>query len=253
MVLRDIIRLFSTLRSSHQEINSGEDQFRYYWRKLKEKVSSSIAMIHMGHYILATYSDLITNFQSRKISLIARGGCPTDRWGHGLQVMLEKVAGVALVNKLWAIHLIEGGFNYMNKWVFVHKAINKLYALGYVPGDQYSQKESTVEDAQMDNRLTMDISQQLWHSLATMAADADKCYNRINHIIMLFLLLAMMGTMGPIVAMFHPVQVMKFFQCTARGDLTTFMGEKGNDNPLQGLCQGNGASPACWLMISLLL
>ncbi len=35
--------------------------------------------------------------------------------------------------------------------------------------------------------------------------------------------------------------------------MTTFMGGRGKDNPLQGLCQGNGASPACWLMISLLL
>jgi hypothetical protein len=52
--------------------------------------------------------------------------------------MLEKRAGVALVNKLHAILLMEGDFNYMNKWVFGHEAINKLYALGYVPGDQYS-------------------------------------------------------------------------------------------------------------------
>ncbi len=70
---------------------------------------------------------------------------------------------------------MEGDFNYMNKWIFCYKAINKLYALGYVPGDQYSQKESTSEDARMDNRLTMDISRQLWHPLATMSADADKC------------------------------------------------------------------------------
>jgi hypothetical protein len=57
-----------------------------------------------------------------------------------------------------------------------------------------------------------------------MAADADKCYDRINHIIMLFFLLAMVGTMGPIVAMLHPIQAMKFYQCMARGDSTTFMG-----------------------------
>ncbi len=45
-----------------------------------------------------------------------------------------------------ALLLMEGNFNYMKKWIFVHKAINKLYALGFVPGDQYSQKESTAED-----------------------------------------------------------------------------------------------------------
>jgi hypothetical protein len=65
---------------------------------------------------------------------------------------------------------MEGNFNYMNKWIFGHEAINKLYALGYVLGVQYSQKESTAEDARMDNRLTMDISRLLWHPLATMTA-----------------------------------------------------------------------------------
>ncbi len=129
---------------------------------------------------------MITTFLSKKIALIARGGCPPDRWGHCLQVMLEKVAGVALVNKLYAILLMEGDFNYMNKWIFGHEMINKLYQLGYVPGDQYSQKKSTAEDAWMDNRLSTDISRQLRQPLATMAADADKCYDRINHIIMSF-------------------------------------------------------------------
>ncbi len=51
---------------------------------------------------------------------------------------LEKVAGVALVNKLRAILLMEADFNYMNKWIFGHEAINKMYALGYVAEDQYS-------------------------------------------------------------------------------------------------------------------
>jgi hypothetical protein len=40
------------------------------------------------------------------------------------------VAGVALVNKLRAILLMEANFNYMNKWVFGYQAINKMYALG---------------------------------------------------------------------------------------------------------------------------
>jgi hypothetical protein len=128
-----------------------------------------------------------------------------------------------------------------------------MYALGYVAEDQYSQKESTAEDAKLDNKLTMDISRQLRHPLATMSADADKCYDRINHIIMSLLLLAIIGTLGPVVAMLHPIQTMKFYQRTARGDSKTFMGGRGRDNPLQGLCQGNGAAPACWLIICSVL
>jgi hypothetical protein len=59
--------------------------------------------------------------------------------------------------------------------------------------------------------------------------------------------------MGPIVAMLHPIQSMKFYQRTACGDSKTFMGGRGWENPLQGLCQGNGAGPACWLIISSVL
>ncbi len=176
-MIEEIIRLFKTLQEDHAEITLGESEFWHYWRKFREKTLSSISGAHVGHYKSATFSDIVTNFLSRKITLIARGGCPPECWGHGLQVLLEKVAGVALVNKLRAILLMEADFNYMNRWVFGYQAINKMYAIGYSPGDQYSQKESTAEDACMDNQLTMDISRQLRHLLATMSADADKCYD----------------------------------------------------------------------------
>jgi hypothetical protein len=148
---------------------------------------------------------------------------------------------------------MEADFNYMNKWMFGFEAINKMYALGYVAGDQYSQKESTAEDAKMEYKLTIDISRQLRHPLATMSANADKCYDHIHHVIMSLLLLAIVGSMGPVVAMLHPIQSMKFYQCTACVDSKTFMGGRGRYNPLQGLCQGNGAGPVCWLIISSIL
>jgi hypothetical protein len=99
-VLDEIIRLFGLLREGHGVVDITAGHFRYYWRRFKEWTLSSIFGVHAGHYKSATHSDTVTNFLARKITLIARGGCPSDRWGHGLQVMLEKVAGVALVNKL---------------------------------------------------------------------------------------------------------------------------------------------------------
>jgi hypothetical protein len=99
----------------------------------------------------------------------------------------------------------------MNKWIFGKEAISKLYEMGYILGNQYSQKESTVEDARLDNRLTMNLSRQMKHPLAIMSADADKCYDRINHILMSLLLLAIVGSIGSIVAMLFPIQTMNFF------------------------------------------
>ncbi len=58
MILREICRLFQTLQSNQREITLGEEQFRYYFRKFKEKTSSSKALVHVGHYILATFSEV---------------------------------------------------------------------------------------------------------------------------------------------------------------------------------------------------
>ena len=70
---------------------------------------------------------------------------------------------------------------------------------------------------------------------------------------MSLLFLGIIGTIGLVVAMLNPIQSIKFYQRTAHGDSKTFMGGRGRDNPLQGLCQGNGATLACWLIICSVL
>ncbi len=48
--------------------------------------------------------------------------------------------------------------------------------------------------------------------------------------------------------MLTPIQTMKYYQRTKRGDSNTYMGGRPASDPLKGLCQGNRAAPACWLM-----
>jgi hypothetical protein len=154
------------------------------------------------------------------------------------------------VDKLQAILLMEGDFNFFNKWLFGRVVVGKLYEIGYVPEDQYSKKSSTADDSKLDNCLTMDLSRQFRQPMVAVSADTDKCYDRINHIVMSLLLLAIGGEDGPIRAMLCPIQQMNFFQRTGRGDSDMFMGGRPCNNPLQRLCQGNGAGPACWIMLS---
>lgn len=229
------------------------EHFAYYWTRARERTSSSVANIHFGHWKAATRSEVLKSFFAAKLTAIGTYGCPPTRWSSGLQVMLEKVAGVALVNKLRAILLMEGDFNFFNKWTFGHMAMEELYRLEYIPQDQYSQRGSTAEDARMDSRLTTDLSRQLRHPMAIAAVDADQCYDRINHTIMSLVLLAVVGGAGMVMAVLNPIQTMKFFQRTAWGDSSSYMGGRKTTNPLHGLCQGNGAAPACWLMLSSLL
>jgi hypothetical protein len=56
-----------------------------------------------------------------QLNLVAATGIPLSHWGTGLQVLLKKVPGVALVGKLCTILLIEGDFNFFKKWFFGHE------------------------------------------------------------------------------------------------------------------------------------
>jgi hypothetical protein len=94
----------------------------------------------------------------------------------------------------------------------------------------------------------MDLLRQFRQVLVVISADADKWYNHINHITVSLLLRTIGGGTGTVDAMLVPIQTMKFYQRTNRGDSNTYMGGRTTSNPLQGLCQGNGAAPACWLM-----
>ena len=56
--------------------------------------------------------------------------------------------------------------------------------------------------------------------------------------------------MTAIELMLGAIENMKFFLCTGFGDSKTFAGG-GISIKMQGLCQGNGASPAGWAVISI--
>jgi hypothetical protein len=99
----------------------------------------------------------------------------------------------------------------------------------------------------------MDLSKLSPLPMVAISADADKCYNRINHIILALVLRAVCGESGVVRAMLQPIQQMRYFQRTGRGDSNTYMGGRPADDPLQGICQGNGAGPAMWLILSSLM
>jgi hypothetical protein len=99
--------------------------------------------------------------------------------------MLEKIAGVCLVEKLRAIQLYKANFNCYNQFVFGKEATYKLTDSGYIPEELFSQKGSTIKDAKFDKTLMVDLSRQARQPMAMILADAAYCYNRVNYVIML--------------------------------------------------------------------
>jgi hypothetical protein len=131
----------------------------------------------------------------------------------GLQVMLEKIAGVCLVEKLRTIQLYEADFNCYNQFIFGKYAMHTLTESGYIPEELFSQKGSMAKDAKFDKTLMADLPRQARRPMIVTSADAAYFYDRVNHIIMSLVWLVLTnGNIPAIVAALICLQRMIFFK-----------------------------------------
>jgi hypothetical protein len=107
IVLEEISKIAKEVTLGSTRIDVQTEEFSTYWRGVNERTSSSTSKIHFEHYKVAALRKRYAAFFARKLSFIARSGWAPSRWGNGMNVLLEKIAGIALVNKLRAILLFE--------------------------------------------------------------------------------------------------------------------------------------------------
>ena len=82
--------------------------------------------------------------------------------------------------------------------------------------------------------------------------DAQTCYDHMAHSIASIASQCLQVDPWAVVAMLFMIQGMQFYLCTAFGHSTSYFGGH-HALPLQGGYQGNKASPALWLIISICL
>jgi hypothetical protein len=158
--------------------------------------------------------------------------------------MLEKIAGVCLVEKLRAIQLYKADFNCYNQFVFGKATMDLLNSIGYTPEELFSQKGKTSKDAKFDKALMADLSRQARQPRTVVSADAAYCCDRVNHIIMSLVWLVLTnGNIPAIVASLICLQTMQFFQRTGFGKSKTYFGGINYLPYMMGLSQGNRAAP----------
>ena len=98
--------------------------------------------------------------------------------------------------------------------------------------------------------LVYDIGRQLQVCFALSSVDAAQCYDSIAHAIASLVFQSFGVPEAAIQPMLETIQDMKFFLQTAFGDSKDFAGSS-IEVTFQGLCQGNGAAPAGWEVISI--
>ena len=220
------------------------------WLKAREKTSSSESGLHFGHYKAGAKSPIISHLHALKASLAMRRGFALERWSRGLSVMLEKMYGCTIVQKLRAILLMEADFNFTNKVVYGVRMMDNVRKHGFMPEEIYSEQGKTADDGTLAKVLFYDIVRQSRLSGGLASIDAANCYDSIAHAIASLVFQAFGVPDGAIESMLTAIQEMKYFLRTAYGDSTDFVGSS-IEVKFQGLCQGNGAAPAGWAVISI--
>ena len=140
--------------------------------------------------------------------------------------MLEKIAGVCLVEKLHAIQLYDVQYNQFQHFVFGQEAMKNLTENGFLPEEQFSQKRITEEDAKFDKTLMYDLSCESRRPMGVSSANASNCYDRVNHIIMSLVWLVLIGDFKSIFVALLCIQTMILFQRSGFGDSSTLVGGK---------------------------
>ena len=139
--------------------------------------------MHFGHYIAGAKSDMLSYRHALKVSKTLKKGVHLSRCAQGLTVMLEKVLGCTLLNKLRAILLMEADFNFANKIIYGVRMIPNARKHGYMQEEIYSEKNKMADDGALAKILFFDIVSQSRLAAGLSSVDAANCYDSVAHAI----------------------------------------------------------------------
>jgi hypothetical protein len=172
--------------------------------------------------------------------------------GNGLTVFLKKTFGNIFIDKMRAICLLEADYNWLNKFIFAKKMMDKAYSDGVVPAEQFAQRGTQAAEGVLTSTLFCDIIRALHHTGGIESVDLGNCYDAVAHPIT-SIAMQSFKVQAVVVAMSLSVlQTMNLYIKSGFGQSTlTYGGTK--DDPTFGLAQGNGAAPPGFLAVSTLM
>jgi hypothetical protein len=165
--------------------------------------------------------------------------------------MILKKVGLFNVDKLRTLALFEPDFNHNNKFLG-RSLINHVQRHNFLAKEQYSAPGKKAIDHVINRRLFFDLACYQKSSFAMASVDLRSCYDRVVHVAA-FLALRSYGIPAEAVfSMFSSIQNMNFFLKTVHGRSDQFSGglEEGYNAKPNTLCQGNGAGPQIWSIVS---
>jgi hypothetical protein len=146
--------------------------------------------------------------------------------------------------------LMEGDFNTTNKIVYGSRMFQTARRHHLIPEVIFSEKNRMADDGTLCKTLFYNTTRQACVPAAIALVDASNCFDQIAHAMASLIFQAFGVPLKAVETMLGAIDNMKFFLRTGFGDSKSFAGG-GISIKMQGLTQGNGASPAGWAVISI--
>ncbi len=228
------------------------DWGQHWTRGVREETLSSESGLHFGHQIASARSPLLSHAHATQCSILLRRGIHLTRWARGLSVMLEKIRGCSLVSKLRLILLMEVDANAINKMIFGMRMLQTVREFKFMPDEIFSEWNRTADDGTLSKVLFYDVVRQSRRPAGVASVDADNCFDRVAHAVASLVFQSFGVSANVSKSMLSTIEEMKFFLRTAFGD-STAAADLGVEVKTQGLCQGSGAAPAGWAVVSIVI
>jgi hypothetical protein len=172
---------------------------------------------------------------------------------HLHNILIEKKARVHLVDKLCPIVLFDAvahPFKHLGRCMKSLAETHKLDA----PEQAGSRKFFQASMVALYKELTYDISRHLLQPMALCSNNAKSCYDQIVHSVASLSIQRTTLPKPPLVCMVTTIQKMAHYVRTVFGISSDYFGGERDFDlfaiPMQLICQGNGAGPQIWALVS---
>ena len=227
-----------------------EQDYVHSWTKPREHTACAPGPMHYGTFKAMKWSEKATRLHTIMANIPLLTGYTPQRWTQCVDSMLPKKKDEWRPAKLRLTALLMPDFNHNNK-ILGRRAMAHAEEDGTLAMEQYgSRKHLSASKHALNKRLVLDILRVQRRPAVICANDAKACYDRILHFAAYVSLRKAGLTKQATISMLEPIRRLTHRIRTAYGDSHVTYGGDNWDRDPSGICQGNGAGPAIWALVS---
>ena len=226
------------------------------WR---ESTTTSPSGRHLGLYkiVFNPSNDdpipTIANDIATLTNTLVQNGISLPRWRRVINMMIHKLDGSYLLNKLRVIHIFEADYNGTIGLLFNRKLLYEAEKLNALNNNQWGcRPHRQAEDALLLKELSYNLAMKTRTTLATFDNDATGCFDRVPCTVAMLASRRLGASSCMCQMQADTLQNIQHQLSTAFG-LSSESYYSSHDFEIHGQGQGSRAGPPTWVFVSSLL